>query len=83
MEERLMRQGKHAGKRSAATEAAERLALVRGMIEAFDKKLRTDVKATVADFVRLLSLERELSGGENINEVRVQWVQPLETESSK
>jgi len=34
---------------------------------------------TVGDFVRLLSLEKELAGEERVDELRVTWVQSFET----
>ena len=60
----------------------KRLVMVRGMIRAYNKSIKASPeKLSLSDFIRLLSLEKELAGeGEAVREVIATWVQPLETE---
>jgi hypothetical protein len=39
-------------------------------------------KATLADYIRLVQLRREMEG-EEAREIRVQWVEPAETDSGR
>jgi hypothetical protein len=55
---------------------------VKRAIELFELKLAGgEMKPTVGEYVRLLELQKELDGDE-IKEIRVKWVEPVETESS-
>jgi hypothetical protein len=65
----------------------DRLALVRQMIrrctEEMDKGAAS-TKSVVAEVIRLLALEKELAEEqEAIREIRVTWVEPTETASSR
>jgi hypothetical protein len=40
----------------------------------------SDVKATLADYIRLVQLQKEL-GEEDPTEIKVTWIEPKETES--
>ncbi len=53
---------------------------VRQLADEFQMKTRTK-EATVSDYIRLVTLERELRGEEMVSEVRVTWVQKFEPES--
>jgi hypothetical protein len=54
---------------------------VKKAIELFEVKLAGGkMKPTVAEYVRLLELQKELNGDE-IKEIRVTWVEPVKTES--
>jgi hypothetical protein len=62
-----------------------RLSMVRLLIDKWSQEL-TDkpTKPGVAELVKLLTLEKELSASkETIREIRVTWVEPKITESSK
>lgn len=63
----------------------DRLALVRLLIESWLVELSAKkTKSGVAELVRLLALEKELSASDQvIREIRVSWVEPHTTESSK
>ncbi len=78
--------GARAGSRKRAVTAADGEAgeggteskqeIVRRLLAQIETKLKHETgKATVADFIRLLQLERELSEDE-AKEVVVQWVEP-------
>jgi hypothetical protein len=82
------------GRRAAASKAGkppqtddlDRLSLVRGMI--LDCTVKAHAKggqrSGVADLVRLLALEKELSESEQTTqEIKVTWVEPDTVESSK
>jgi len=56
----------------------DRLELVQRLIMNCQQGLSTRTM-TVGDFVRLLSLEKELAGEERVDELRVTWVQSFET----
>jgi hypothetical protein len=54
---------------------------VKKAIELFETKLREGkMKPTVAEYVRLLELQKEIDGDE-LREIKVTWVEPVETES--
>ena len=63
----------------------DRLSLVRSLITKWSQTLEGDLsKSGVAELIRLLGLERELSAtGETVREIKVTWVEPTATESSK
>jgi hypothetical protein len=56
-----------------------RLEMVRRILDGYE--LEAGKALSIADLVRLLSLERELEGEELVREVKVAWVRPFETES--
>jgi hypothetical protein len=61
---------------------SKRAALVERAIESIEQKLgSSDVKATFADFIRLLQLQKELQGDEP-REIKVTWINPNEQESA-
>jgi len=59
------------------------------LLETAIKKLETrlgqaDFKPTVADYLRLLQMEQELEKGtEDVKEIKVTWVEPETSDSSK
>jgi len=50
------------------------LTLVRRLIEQFGQQRPEDTKISVADFLRLLSLMKEMEEERGIDEIRVKWV---------
>ena len=62
-----------------------RLSLVRSLIEKWAAELEKETasKTGVAELVRLLALEKELTASkqEQVREIRVTWVEPTITES--
>ncbi len=70
-----------APKRTKKTAESKKAEVVEGLIKSIELKLeKGDLKPTVGDFLRLLQFQRELEDGEP-REVKVQWVEPTETES--
>jgi hypothetical protein len=61
-----------------------RLTLVRSMIRRLKSELESGEgtsKSGVAELIRLIALEKELSGEtEHVREIRVTWVEPRDTE---
>ena len=56
--------------------------VVRQMLKQVEEKLsKEDAKATLADYIRLVQLKKELED-EEPREIRVTWVEPEEKESS-
>ncbi len=61
---------------------SKRAELVERAIESIEQKLgSSDVKATFADFIRLLQLQKELQV-EEPREIKVTWIDPSATESA-
>ena len=62
-----------------------RLSMVRDLIEKWSQELaKKTTKSGVAELIRLLALEKELSASNQaIREIKVSWVEPETTESSK
>lgn len=63
-----------------------RLALVRGLIQKCSDQLNnsTDLKTGVAEFIRLLSLEKELAAeDDSVRKVIVSWQEPSKTEPAE
>ena len=61
---------------------SKRADLVERAIESIEQKLgSSDVKATFADFIRLLQLQKELQSDQP-REIKVTWIDPNETESA-
>ncbi len=62
-----------------------RLSMVRALIETWSKELEQHkTKSGVAELIRLLTLEKELSvTNQAVREIKVSWVEPKATESSK
>jgi len=61
---------------------SKRADLVERAIESIEQKLgSSDVKATFADFIRLLQLQKELQVDEP-REIKVTWIDPNEQESA-
>ena len=54
------------------TRTERALRSVRKILDAMEARMDNDPKASVADYIRLLQLERELSA-EQVREVRVTW----------
>jgi hypothetical protein len=55
------------------TERGERaLRTVQKMLDVLESKIDSDVKCSVADFIRLLQVERELMS-EQVREIKVSW----------
>jgi len=60
----------------------DRAELLDKAIEAIEKKLgATEVKATFADFIRLLQLQKEMKIDQP-REIKVTWIDPSDTESA-
>ncbi|HYM06106.1 MAG TPA: hypothetical protein VEU11_06060 [Terriglobales bacterium] len=60
----------------------DRAELLDKAIEAIEKKLSAaEVKATFADFIRLLQLQKEMQTDQP-REVKVTWIDPSHTESA-
>jgi len=67
-------------KQSEKAGMSKRAELVDSAIEKIEAKLGAqDVKATFADFIRLLQLQKELQADQP-QEIKVTWVEPEETE---
>ncbi len=67
-------------KQSGNARTARRAELVENAIEKIEAKLGAEsVKATFADFIRLLQLQKELQADQP-HEIKVTWVEPEETE---
>lgn len=61
---------------------AKQAQVVKNMLTKMEKKMAgKDMKATVADYIRLLQLHKELDD-QSPKEIRVTWVEPV-TESGK
>ena len=60
----------------------DKLALVRRIIGKCSDTLDSAEapKATISDLIRLLALEKELAGEVALQEIKVRWVESLETE---
>jgi hypothetical protein len=66
----------------ASRRSANRADLVDKAIQRIEEKLgSSDVKATFADFIRLLQLQKELQTDQP-KEIKVTWIDPTETESA-
>jgi hypothetical protein len=66
----------------ASRRGANRADLVDKAIQRIEEKLgSSDVKATFADFIRLLQLQKELQTDQP-KEIKVTWIDPTETESA-
>jgi hypothetical protein len=62
--------------------SSNRADLVDKAIQRIEEKLgASDVKATFADFIRLLQLQKELQNDQP-REIKVTWIDPKETESA-
>lgn len=74
--------GPDAGKRSAEKRADDRSDLVEKVIQSVEANLRSHkVKATLADFIRLLHLQKELQL-DRPREIKITWVETAEEESA-
>ena len=61
--------------------AKSRKAKISGLLASIEKKLTEQTtKATLADFIRLTQLERELEEDERPREIIITWVDPTEKE---
>ena len=57
---------------------------IRALLNKIEKELKAkdkETKATMADFIRLTQLERELEGEEQPREIIITWSEPAETQS--
>jgi hypothetical protein len=71
--------GQEDAPRRRSTSRAE---LLEKAIQSIEEKLgSSDVKATFADFIRLLQLQKELQADQP-REIRVTWIDPSEKESA-
>jgi hypothetical protein len=62
--------------------SSNRAQLLENAIQSVEKKLQDGaVKATFADFIRLLQLQKELQPAQP-REIKVTWIDPSETESA-
>ena len=69
-------------KDEARRRSSNRADLLEKAIQSIESKLGTsDVKATFADFIRLLQLQKELQAAEP-REIKVTWIDPSQTESA-
>ena len=67
---------KRAPKKSAPTGAKARVAAVKKILLAVEKKMGDEnVKATLADYIRLIQLQKEMTP-ETLSEITVTWVEP-------
>jgi len=74
--------GSAASKRAADRRADERSDLVEKVIQSGEANLRSHkVKATLADFIRLLHLQKELQL-DRPREIKITWVETAEEESA-
>lgn len=61
--------------------ATSRKAKISSLLSSIEAKLKGDTtKATLADFIRLTQLERELEEDERPREIIITWVDPTEKE---
>jgi hypothetical protein len=72
-----------AEKAASTKKTKDRSELVSKAIDTFGSKLdKPELKATVADLVRLLQLEKEMEETkEQPTEIRVTWIEPKQPES--
>jgi hypothetical protein len=71
-----------AGKKAADQRADNRADLVEKIIQSVEANLRSHkVKATLADFIRLLHLQKELQL-DRPKEIKITWVETAEEESA-
>jgi hypothetical protein len=69
-------------RRQTPRSGANRADMVDKAIQRIEEKLgSSDVKATFADFIRLLQLQKELQTDQP-KEIKVTWIDPNETESA-
>ena len=67
---------------AARRRSTSRAELLEKAIQSIEEKLgSSDVKATFADFIRLLQLQKELQADQP-REIRVTWIDPSEKESA-
>ena len=70
-----------AGQDPEAKERVKRAKFIQGLLEKMEEKLVTEAKGSLADFIRLLQLQREFEQ-ELPREIEVRWVESGEMESS-
>jgi hypothetical protein len=74
--------GRDAGKRASDKRADDRADLVEKVIQSVEANLRSHkVKATLADFIRLLHLQKELQL-DRPKEIKITWVETPDEESA-
>ena len=71
---------KAAPRKEKAKRKASNTTLVKQAIQAFGKQVENK-NVTVSEFVRLLELEKQMTGDAR-KEIKVTWVEPAETEPS-
>ncbi len=64
------------------TAPKSRREIVRGLLQQVEKDFKIE-KITLADFIRLTQLERELEEEEQPREIIVTWSEPPETQSAE
>lgn len=65
-------------KSATEKETRTRIEIVRGMLSEMEAKIK-EGKSTVGDYIRLLQLEKELEAEEPPREIRVTWIDRVET----
>ena len=69
-----------ADKKTTADRSADRAELVERAIQSIEAKLKSnEVKATLADFIRLLQMQKELQLDQP-REIKITWVETTEKE---
>ena len=64
----------------------DRRKVIRSLLNKIEKELKKkdkETKATMADFIRLTQLERELEEDEQPREIIITWAEPPETQSAE
>jgi hypothetical protein len=70
------------GKAHAGVRTGRRERITRLLSKIEDRLEKDNVKATLADFIRLTQLERELEDEERPKEIVVKWVEPTEPQDT-
>ena len=68
--------------KTAARAPKNRRKLIRTLLRRIEKEFKDkETKATLADYIRLTQLERELEDREQPREIIITWSEPAETQS--
>jgi hypothetical protein len=66
-------------KTKRVSDSAEGDAFIEGLVKSYRESLMNGTaKLTASDFIRLVSMEKELADRKQIREIKVTWVQPKE-----
>lgn len=79
---KTVRKGGSTTKSAAAPKRQTNLESVRDLLASIKDQLKAS-KCTVGDYVRLLQLEKELKAEEPPKEIRVTWIDRVETPDSE